>query len=162
MKALVVSMTVLAIWTIARCAEAQTVKTTCHQGDLVVSDEQSADYLETVVCIDGDLIWDLSFRVNDDGTSYKAETVLAPMLRSVKDIEIHGAHVKFLDFPKLIRIKKKSAETGTTIVQSAEWIDADMETAPMLCCFEIVYLAGQSGAYFNTGCRNWGCEPRNR
>jgi len=104
----------------------------CYQGDYVVYNQETADALQSIICIDGNLLWAYGFDVNGH-----IVTIHAPVLLEVRGwIIIVGSFIQILDFPTLRR---------------AEVIDGSL--SGMLQCVEIMRLAYQANATMDPICR---------
>jgi hypothetical protein len=126
----------IAVWA---CFVASTVRagerkeSSCYQGDYVVNSQASADELQHIFCIDGNLLWALGF----DENGHRIVTVHVPALVEVSGwIIIVGPFIQILDFPHL---------------RHADVIDGSL--SGMLQCVEIMRLAYQSDATMDPICR---------
>ena len=104
----------------------------CYQGDYVVNSQETAEALQSMICINGNLLWNYGF-----GENGHIVVVDAPMLVQVSGwIIIQAPFVQILNFPVLRR---------------ASVIDGSL--SGMLQCWEIMRLAYQSNATIDPICR---------
>jgi hypothetical protein len=136
MKTCVIIFTAVITWTllIAWTGHADEHKgAACYHGDYVVNSWESADALQHIFCIDGNLLWALGF----DENGKHIVTVHAPALAEVSGwIIIIGPFIQILDFPHL---------------RHADVIDGSL--SGMLQCIEIMRLAYQANATMDPICR---------